>query len=86
MWTLQLKKGENILAEINNIPDNVSEETIFDLLGSYGQIDLYGNLNDQLESFLYLTYYGYDGSLLNKNNILTIDYDKLKDQLEQFKK
>ena len=39
MWTLQLKKGENILAEINNIPDNVSEETIFDLLGSYGQID-----------------------------------------------
>jgi len=42
MWTLQLKKGENILAEINNIPDNVSEETIF---------DLYGNLNDQLESF-----------------------------------
>ncbi|HOF07835.1 MAG TPA: hypothetical protein PKY44_07380 [Bacteroidales bacterium] len=70
MWTLQLKKGENILAEINNIPDNVSEETIF---------DLYGNLNDQLESFLYLTYYGYDGSLLNKNNILTIDYDKLKE-------
>ncbi len=69
MWTLQLKKGENILAEINNIPDNVSEETIFDLLGSYGQ----------LESFLYLTYYGYDGSLLNKNNILTIDYDKLKE-------
>jgi len=86
MWTMTINRGDKIALQINYIPDEVNEITIFNMLYEYGLN--YIIKSDGIYFFLESVqgkFYRPDLIFINDNSSVIIDYNKLKEQLEQLK-
>ena len=86
MWTMTINRGEKVALQVNYIPDEVNEITIFNMLYEYGLN--YIIKSDGIYFFLESVqgkFYRPDLIFINDNSSVIIDYNKLKEQLEQLK-
>ena len=86
MWNLIINRGEKVALQVNDIPDEIDEITIFNMLYEYGLN--YIIKSDGIYFFLESVqgkFYRPDLIFINDNSSVIIDYNKLKEQLEQLK-
>ncbi|GEM_PF-1161974 len=91
MWNLIINRGEKVALQVNTIPDETDEKTIFNMLYKCGFISMNRYSGSSSES-----YYYWDSAQggffrpgfidINKNDIIEINYNELKNRLDQFKK
>ena len=83
---MTINRGKNIALQVNDIPDEIDEITIFNMLYKYGLN--YIIKSDGIYFFLESVqgkFYRPDLIFISDNSSVIIDYNKLKDQLEQLK-
>jgi len=83
---MTINRGEKVALQVNDIPDEVNEITIFNMLYEYGLN--YIIKSDGIYFFLESVqgkFYRPDLIFINDNSSVIIDYNKLKEQLEQLK-